>query len=134
MTESQHEEQVAEEGPRVVSGDSARFASKIFNYGNIVAMLMPLPLGIFWMGASMMVYAMNRHNPNPRVGYYTQRAATRLYALIGVVVVVANFFSGIAPWLITWALCAGVIIPLSIYDLVRIQRETWHDTEIPPHH
>ena len=132
MSEPEHEEKL--EGPRVVSADSARFASKIFNYGNIVAMLSPFPVGILWMGASMLVYAMNRHNPNPRVGYYTQRAATRLYALIGVVVVVANFFSGWQPWAVTWAICAGIIIPLSIYDLVRIQRETWTDTEIPEHH
>lgn len=132
MSEPEHEE--ARKAPHVVSADSARFASKIFNYGNIVAMILPLPLGIFWMGASMLVYAMNRHNPNPRVGYYTQRAATRLYALIGVVVVVANFFSGVAPWLVTWAICAAFIVPLSIIDLVRIQRETWHDTEVPAHH
>lgn len=113
----------------VISAASARRAATLFNYGNLVAILLPLPLGIFWLGASMVVYAMNRHHPNPRVGYYTQWAAYRFYGLVGFVVAEATFYNeGYLAWLITWAVMAAILIPWTIYDLVRIYRETWHDT------
>lgn len=116
---------------RVISARSARAAARLFNYGNIVAMLVPLPLGILWLGASMIVYAMNRHHPNERVGHYTQQAAYRIYGVAGFVVVVATFFgTDVRLWLITWAVAAAVIIPWSLLDLWRIRCETWHDTEL----
>jgi cobalamin synthase len=119
-------------GTRIVPARSARFAARIFNYGNIIAMILPLPIGILWAGASMLIYALNRHHPNERVGYYTQQAAYRLYGVLGFVVVVATFF-GTNPmlWAITWAICAAILIPWSIVDLHRIRRETWTDTVIP---
>jgi hypothetical protein len=119
-------------GVRIVPARSARFAARIFNYGNIIAMIIPLPLGILWAGASMLIYALNRHHPNERVGHYTQQAAYRLYGVLGFVVVIATFF-GTDPvlWLITWAICAAILIPTSIVDLRRIRRETWTDTVIP---
>lgn len=117
--------------PRVVSAESARRMATLFNYGNLVAILLPLPLGIFWLGASMFVYAMNRHHPNPRVGEYTQAAAYRFYGVIGFVVVIATFFgTTLTAWIITWALVAIILIPWTIYDLVRIYRETWTETII----
>jgi len=118
--------------PRMVPARSARFAAKVFNYGNIIAMLLPVPLGILWAGASMLVYALNRHHPNERVGHYTQQAAYRLYSILGVVVAAATFF-GTDPvlWLVTWAICASILIPWSFIDLRRIGREQWTDTEIP---
>lgn len=116
---------------RMVSARSARFAARLFNYGNIITMAMPLPLGIFWLGASMLVYAMNRHHPNPRVGYYTQQAAHRLYGVMGFALIVAVFFgTNVDYWLITWALSALIIVPWSLYDLRRISKEDWQDTEI----
>lgn len=116
-------------GCSVISAASARRAATIFNYGNLVAILLPLPLGILWLGASMVVYAMNRHHPNPRVGYYTQWAAYRFYGLVGFVVAEATFYNeGHLVWLITWAVLAAILIPWTIYDLVRIYRETWQDT------
>jgi hypothetical protein len=78
--------------PRIVPARSARTAAKLFNYGNILAVLMPFPLIIFWFGASMFVYAMNRHHPNERVGHYTQQAAYRFYAIVGALIVVGTFF------------------------------------------
>ena len=108
----------------VVSARSARFAARVFNYGNIIAMLIPVPVGILWLGASMLVYALNRHNPNPRVGHYTQQAAYRLYGVMGFVVVGATFFGTNAVY---W-LCAAVLIPWAIVDLRRINREPWQDT------
>jgi len=118
--------------PRIVPARSARFSARVFNYGNIIAMLLPFPLGILWAGASMLVYALNRHHPNERVGYYTQQAAYRLYSVLGIVVAAATFF-GTDPmlWAITWAICAAILIPWSILDLRRIGREEWTDTEIP---
>lgn len=108
---------------------SARRAASLFNYGNLVAILIPLPLGILWLGASMVVYTMNRHHPNPRVGYYTQWAAYRFYGLVGFVVAEATFYGeGHLAWLITWAVMAAILIPWTIYDLVRIYREPWQDT------
>lgn len=119
-------------GPRVVTGRSARFSASIFNYLNIVALLIPVPLGIFWFGASMLVYAMNRHHPNPRVGYYTQLGAYRLYAVAGAIIPVATFFgAALVPWLVTWLLAVLIIVPWSIYDLVRIHGESWQDVPLP---
>ena len=116
---------------QVISSVSARRAARLFPLGNIIAMLIPVPLGIFWVGASMVVYTMNRHHPNPRVGHYTQQSAYRLYGVAGFVVVVATFFgTDIRLWLATWAISALIVITWSIVDLVRIGKETWHDTSM----
>ena len=37
---------------------------------------------MLWLGLSMLVYAMNRHHPNPKVGHYTQQAAYRFYGVM----------------------------------------------------
>ncbi|MCK5905916.1 MAG: hypothetical protein KAG86_11560, partial [Gammaproteobacteria bacterium] len=58
----------------IVTAASAKSSAKLFSYGNIVAVLIPVPMLIFWFGASIVFYAMQRHHPNPRVGYYTQIA------------------------------------------------------------
>ena len=81
----------------------------------------------------MVVYAMNRHHPNPKVGHYTQWAAYRFYGVAGFFTVVATFIPGgelgnsLTYYLIAWALAALVIIPWSIIDLVRIYRDEWVD-------
>lgn len=117
----------------VVSARSARFSASLFNYLNIVAVLLPVPLLVFWFGASMFVYAMNRHHPNPRVGHYTQWAAYRLYGVVGAVIPVATFYGPeLRYWLITWFLAVAIVIPWSIVDLVRIRREHWEETRIEP--
>mgnify|MGYP000411579774 CR=1 FL=1 len=115
-----------------VSGASARKAAQLFNIGNIVAILLPLPLGLLWLGGSMIIYAMNRHHPNQRVGHYTQQAAYRFYGVTGFFVAIATFIPGNGwKWyLIAWALAALVIIPWSILDIVRIRRENWQDVAI----
>jgi len=115
----------------MIRAASARRAATLFNYGNLLAIIVPV-LGILWLGASMVVYAMNRHHPNPRVGYYTQWAAYRFYGLVGFVVAEATFYGrGWQAWLITWAITAAILIPWTLYDLLRIYREDWHDTPIP---
>ncbi len=113
---------------QIVTAKKARGAAGLFNIGNIISMLLPFPVGIFWVGFSMVVYAMNRHHPNEKVGYYTQQAAYRFYGVVGFVVVVAIFFgTELRYWLVTWAICAGILIPWSIFDLIRIRKDNWQD-------
>jgi hypothetical protein len=119
--------------PRIVPAAAARRAATHMDIGNMVAMLAPLPLGILWLGASMLVYALHKHHPNPKVGQYTQWAAYRLYGVVGAVVPVATFFpgQGLTHWLVCWAVAAAVIIPWSIWSLVRIRRDHWEDIVLP---
>jgi hypothetical protein len=118
----------------IARGSSARNAATWMHYGNIIALTL-IPLILLWCGASMLVYALNRHHPNPKVGYYTQRGATRFYAITGFLVVVATFIPG-GGWqyyVIAWALAALIIIPWSIVDLVRIYKDEWVDVPIDNH-
>lgn len=118
--------------PDRISAKSARAAAALFNWGNIVAILIPVPAGLLWLCASMIVYAMNRHHPNERVGYYTQQAAYRFYGITGFVVAVGAFFPGNNHlyYLATWIVAAAIIVPWSVWDLIRIRREVWSDTLI----
>ena len=114
-----------------VSGRSARFASALFNYGNILAILIPIP-GMLWVGASMLVYAMNRHHPNSKVGHYTQQAAYRFYGVTGFFVAAAAFIPG-GEWvyyLAAWALAVLVLVPWSIWDLIKIYQDDWQDITV----
>ncbi len=118
---------------RILPGRKARFAASVFNYGNIIAVLVPMPLGMLWLGVSILAYAMNRHHPNAKVGHYTQQAAYRFYAITGFFVAAATFIPG-GGWnyyIIAWALAAVVLIPWSILDLIRIHRDRWDDMELP---
>ena len=146
--------ETAAPGTKIVTAKSARGAAKAFNYGNIVVIGIagaPLVIGagqtgpalifatilavvplVLWFGASMLLYAFNRHHPNPRVGHYTQWAAYRFYALLGALIVVGTFFPPeILYFAIYWAITATIVIPWSILDIIRINRETWHDTVVP---
>ncbi|MCK7581443.1 MAG: hypothetical protein MZV65_41295 [Chromatiales bacterium] len=64
---------------------------------------MPFPLLIFWFGASMLVYALNRHHPNPKVGHYTQQAAYRFYGVTGFFVAIATLSSPVTAGSGTWS-------------------------------
>ena len=132
MTESEVSEFTGGE-TRVLPGRKARAAATVFNIGNIVAIMVPVPLGMLWLGLSILVYAMNRHHPNEKVGYDTQHAAYRFYGITGFFVAVAIFIPG-GGWnyyLVAWALAALILIPWSIVDLVRIRRDDWVDMELP---
>lgn len=117
--------------PDSITGKQARRAPVLFNVFNIIVVLVPLPLMVFWLGASMVLYAMNRHHPNPKVAEYIQAAAIRLYGIAGAAVPVGTFFSlDPQPWLVYWALAALFMIPFSIRDLARIRSDNWEDTDL----
>jgi len=110
---------------------SCRNAAALFNVGNMVAVLFP-PAGLLWLAASMVIYAMNRHHPEARVGHYTQIAAYRIYAVAGLLVAAALFVpkNGLNYYLAFWAISIAIIFPLSIRDLLRIRRDDWQDINI----
>lgn len=117
---------------RILSGRSSRFAAMQMDLGNMISMLLP-PLPVLWFGGSILIYAMHRHHPNPRVGHYTQHAAYRFYAVMGAIIPIGTFFPGrgITPWLIAWAVGLAVIVPWSLWSIARIRREDWPDIELP---
>jgi len=125
---SMNEPQTHSPGEKRISASSAQNSARIFDLGNLAAILLPVLIP-FWFGASIFIYAMNRHHPNPRVGDHTQQAAYRFYGLIGALVPVATFFPAkINYYLITWAVLAAIIIPWTLYALRKIKQETWHET------
>jgi len=116
---------------QMLTARSCRFAAYLFNIGNIITVLIP-PLGMLWIAVSMVIYALNRHHPNEKVGHYTQIAAYRLYGVTGTIVAAAIFIPshGINYYLVLWALAALIILPLSLRDLYRIRKDDWCDMEI----
>lgn len=147
---------MTESATKTITANSARKIASLFNIGNIIAMspgLFVVPFTLFgspermtvifmlilmivpsilWFAASIVVYIIARHHPNERAGHYTQQAAYRYYAVVGVIVVAGTFYGTNANyWIITWAVCALVLIPWSILDLIRIyKKENWQDMTI----
>ncbi|NOY66998.1 MAG: hypothetical protein GXP13_06275 [Gammaproteobacteria bacterium] len=115
----------------VLSAKSSRFAASLFNYGNIIAVLLP-PVGMLWLAMSMVVYALNRHHPNEKVGEYTQQAAYRIYGVTGLIVAAAIFIpkDSVNYYLAIWAVSVLIIVPWSIVDLWRIRKDDWQELEI----
>jgi len=117
----------------IVTAESSRKSAKTFHYGNIIAVLIPFPFFIFWFGASMFVYALYRHHPNRRVGFHTQKAAYYYYALAGFLVPVLTFASGDFffkyGWML-WIICMLTLIPVSVYEIIKITKEDWQDVEL----
>lgn len=122
-------------GAQVVTGKSARNAAAMMDIGNIIAIIF-VPLVILWCGASMLVFAMHRHHPNPKVGHYTQWAAYRFYGVVGFFTAVAVFIplGGWIFYLIAWLLAIAVLVPWSVRDLMRIYRDDWQDVVVPADH
>ncbi len=127
-TRTLHESEGPARGRRVLPGRKARFAAALFHYGDLLALLVPFPLMIFWLGASMFVYAMNRHHPNPKVGHYTQRAAYVFYGVTGFFVAVGMFLPArLDYYLAAWGLMALILVPWTLRELWRIHHDTWED-------
>lgn len=133
MSRTTHALNDTDTAPRIIPAAASRRAAKWFNYGTLVAMAIPLPLAIFWTGMSMLIYALNKHHPNPKVGNYTQMAAYRFYGVAGFAVAVAIFFPPkIIFYLVIWAIAATILVPWTLYDLHRINKDTWEDTIVEP--
>jgi len=121
-----------EKSPRILKASSSRFAAMQMDLGNMMSMLIP-PLPILWFGISMLIYALHRHHPDPRVGRYTQWAAYRFYGVMGLIIPVGTFFpgKGITPWLIAWGIGIAIIVPWSIWSMIRVRKEDWQDIQLP---
>lgn len=116
---------------KIEPAERSKKSARMFTFGNLAAVSFP-PFFVLWFGASILVYAIYRHHPNKRVGFYTQRAAYYYYALAGSLVPILTFApNGFIkmywPWL--WAICALVMVVLSVLLLRKINSETWEDTE-----
>ena len=147
------------EETKIIPAVNARMFARLFNLGNLVsvapglivapilllteqeriatvfmfiAMIVP---PILWFGLSIMIYIIARHHPNERVGHYTQQAAYRYYAMIGIVIPVGTFFG--TDWKL-WIMMGGVVgiilVPWTIWELIKVQKEHWQDTEIMINH
>ena len=138
-----------------ISAASSRMAARLFSLGNIFATLPGLVVApiillghpdrtsmiymfilmvvppILWFGISIIVYIIARHHPNPRVGHYIQWAAYRFYGMFGIVIPVGTFYgTQWQLWIVTGGVVALILIPWSLLDLFRIQREHWQDITI----
>jgi len=123
---------VSGNAPNIVTAEVSRRNAKTFYYGNIIAAIMPFPFFIFWFGASMFVYAMYRHHPNSQVGHHTQKAAYYYYALAGIFLPAIAFTSSnffFHYWWLVWGVCFLALVPASIIEIVKINKEKWTDTE-----
>lgn len=117
----------------IIQAAESQKAAKYFIYGNIVAILIPFPIFILWFGASIFVYAMFRNFPDPKVGDYTQKAAYHYYGLAGGLVPLLTFAPGsffMEYWWLLWGVCALIILPLSIRELLKINKDNWQDIEV----
>ena len=110
--------------PLILLADQER-TSMIFMF---IAMIVP---PILWFGLSIMIYIISRHHPNPLVGHYTQQAAYRYYGMIGIVIPVGTFFgTDWKPWSLMGGLVGLILVPWTIWELVKTQKEDWQDIKI----
>lgn len=140
---------------KVIPAANARMSARLFNMGNLISLapgLIVAPIillteqdqivtifmfiamivpPILWFGLSIVVYIIARHHPHERVGHYTQQAAYRYYGMIGVVIPVGTFFG--TDWQL-WIMMGGVVgivlVPWTVWELIKVQKEHWQDTEI----
>ena len=154
-SQNENSNKITVEKTKVIPGKNARMFARLFNIGNLlslapglivapiillteqerlatifmfIAMIVP---PILWFGLSIMIYIIARHHPNELVGHYTQQAAYRYYGMIGVVIPVGTFFG--TEWKL-WILMGGmvglVLVPWTIWELIKSQKENWQDIEI----
>ena len=96
--------------------------------------MIPLPMLMIWVGASMFVYAANAHHPDERVAQYTRRAGYRFYGVTGAMVILGQ---PLISWLgafkgafAIWAIIALGVIPAAIWEIFTARREVWRDLVI----
>ena len=140
---------------KVISASNARMFERLFNVGNLLSLLPGLIVApilllstqeksssiflfiamivppILWFGLSIMIYIISRHHPNELVGHYTQQAAYRYYGMIGIVIPVGTFFgTDWQLWILMGGVVALVLVPWTIAELIKTQKENWQDTEV----
>jgi hypothetical protein len=145
----------AEAGVKIIPAGNARKFARLFNIGNLLSLLPGLVVApiilfsevehistifmfiamivppILWFGLSIMIYIIARHHPNERVGHYTQQAAYRYYGMLGVVIPVGTFFgTDWRLWILTGGVVGLVLVPWTVWELIKTQKENWQDTEI----
>ena len=145
----------AAEATKIIPATNSRMFARLFNLGNLLSVLPGLivaPIILFseheqisliflfitmivppilWFGLSIMIYIIARHHPNEQVGHYTQQAAYRYYGMIGIVIPVGTFFgTDWKPWIIMGGVVGLVLVPWTIWELIKIQKENWQDTEV----
>lgn len=119
---------------KVLEADRCRFAAQVFNLATIGAVIIPIPLFMIWIGASMFVYAANAHHPDERVARYTRRAGYRFYGVVGAMVIfgqpILSWIGGFKGVLVIWAMIAIGLIPMATWEIFKARREAWRDIVI----
>jgi len=140
---------------KIIPAANARIFARLFNLGNLLSLLPGLivaPIILFgeherismifmfiamivppilWFGISIVIYIIARHHPNAQVGHYTQQAAYRYYGMIGIVIPVGTFFgTDWEPWIMMGGVVGLILVPWTIWELIKIQKENWQDTVI----
>jgi len=140
---------------KIITAANARMFARLFNLGNLLSVLPGLIIApiilfaelervsmiflfiamivppILWFGFSIMIYIISRHHPNTMVGHYTQQAAYRYYGMIGIVIPVGTFFgTDWEMWILMGGVVAAVIVPWTIWELIKTQKEDWQDIVI----
>jgi len=83
----------------------------------------------------MFAYAMYRHHPNPRVGWYTQQAAYIFYTLAGLLLPLLALTPKdtlMEYWWVIWGVTVFVVVPLAIYQIMKVHSEEWTDVILKP--
>lgn len=145
----------SKEETKIITAANARMFARLFNLGNLLSVLPGLIIApiillseiepvttiflfiamivppILWFGLSIMIYIISRHHPNTLVGHYTQQAAYRYYGMIGVVIPIGTFFgTDWEMWILMGGIVAAVIVPWTMWELFKTQKEDWQDIEI----
>lgn len=122
---------------KIISAAQCRRSAQLFLVGSILAVIVP-PLIMVWIAASIFIYASVAHHPDHRVREYQRWAGYRFYGIAGALVVILNFTGELKSllggafnmWLTVWAVSLLVVLPLGIWDLIRISRENWQDMAV----
>ncbi len=102
--------------------------------GNVKIAFLPLAMSLppvmIWLAASIFVYAAIAHHPNLRVRHFNKWAGYRYYAIVGLLVVVANDAAHLVGWGGIWIFFVLALVPWAGYDIWKAGSEPWQDIEI----
>ena len=119
---------------RSIPAERCRFAAQLFNLASIIAVMIPFPLLMIWVGASMFVYAANAHHPDERVARYTRRAGYRFYGVAGAMVILGqpliSWLGAVKGVFAIWVIIALGVVPAAMWEIVKARREVWRDLVI----